>query len=76
MAGERGKIEMTKWEYRVEITEVTGLIHRNLEQITASWLNSFGQDGWELIDITTLSFSTGITQSAYQTFKRPLTPDA
>ncbi len=67
---------MTKWEYRVEVTEVTGMIHRNLEQMTASWLNSFGQDGWELIDITTLSFSTGITQSAYLTFKRPLTPDS
>ncbi len=67
---------MTKWEYRVEVTEVTGMIHRNLERMTDSWLNSFGQDGWELVDITTLSFSTGITQSAYLTFKRPLTPDS
>ncbi len=67
---------MTKWEYRVEIAEVSGMMHRKLEKMTTGWLNDCGQDGWELIDNTTLSFSTGITQSAYLTFKRPLTPDS
>ena len=63
---------MAKWEYKVETLQASGLFHRDLEQMTTSWLNDFGQDGWELVDITPLTFSTGITQTAYLTFKRPL----
>ena len=45
---------MVKWEYRVETTEVGGTVQRNLDKMTNKWLNEFGNNGWELVGITTL----------------------
>ena len=64
---------MTKWEYRVEQTDVGGTMHRNLDKMTNSWLNAIGQEGWELVSITTLNVGSGLTSDkAHLTFKRPI----
>ena len=63
---------MTKWEYRVETTEVGGTVQRNLDKMTSHWLNVLGKEGWELVNMVTLYGGTGITTKvAYLTFKRP-----
>ena len=64
---------MVKLEYRVETTKVGGLFNRNLDEMTNEWLNKFGDDGWELVSITTLNIGTGTTSDfASLVFKRPI----
>ena len=64
---------MTKWEYRVETTDVGGTIQRNMDDMKADWLNKMGKDGWELVNITVLNVGNGLTsKKAYLTFKRPV----
>lgn len=38
---------MIKWEYRVEITEVKGIVDRNMDEMTSQWLNGIGNEGCE-----------------------------
>ena len=64
---------MASWEYLVETTEVGGTVQRNLDKMTSKWLNEFGKDGWELVNITTLNVGNGLTSKlATLVFKRPV----
>ncbi len=77
---------MTKWEYRVEVTEVGGFKERNLDKMTNGWLNNIGRDGWELVTINTTNgvqitgdsiFSINVgnrlsSKQCYLVFKRPV----
>jgi len=64
---------MVKWEYRVETTEVGGTVQRNLDKMTNKWLNELGNNGWELVGITTLNVGNGLTSKlASLVFKRPI----
>ena len=63
---------MTKWEYRVDITEVGGGGGRTLDKMTNGWLNNIGSDGWELVTINTTAVAGTSTQKCYLVFKRPV----
>ena len=51
---------MVKWEYRVEIIAAG---QENLQ----NWLNQYGNDGWELVDLEQPEGTKGFRL----TFKRP-----
>ena len=53
---------MTKWEYAT----VPLLVHAT-KQILDTW----GDDGWELVSITSVNFKTGATDNIAMVFKRP-----
>ena len=64
---------MTKWEYRVETTEVGGFKERNMDKMTNTWLNEIGKDGWELVNTTTTNVGNGLSsRQCYLVFKRPV----
>jgi hypothetical protein len=64
---------MTKWQYRVETTTVGGFKERNMDEMTAGWLNKIGAEGWELVNTTIPNVGNGLSnQRAYLVFKRPL----
>jgi hypothetical protein len=73
--------DMIKWEYKSVTTEVEGnrpIRMRDLDpaynESTVEWLNTLGNDGWELVSITPLNIGMGRTSGlAYLVFKRPLT---
>lgn len=75
---------MTKWEYK--IINVRSENYRidpgaragvwpppgGGERTTAQFLNELGEEGWELISITSVNFKTGATDNVAMLFKRPV----
>ncbi|HSS52486.1 MAG TPA: DUF4177 domain-containing protein, partial [Thermoanaerobaculia bacterium] len=49
---------MTKWEYK--IINIRSENYR-LDPNSATQLNQLGEDGWELVSITSVNFKTGAT---------------
>lgn len=58
-----------KWEYK--IINIRSENYR-LDPEKVPVLNELGQDGWELISITSVNFKTGATDNIAMVFKRPM----
>ncbi|HSM12990.1 MAG TPA: DUF4177 domain-containing protein [Thermoanaerobaculia bacterium] len=59
---------MPKWEYR--IINIRSENYR-LDPQAAPELDRLGEDGWELVAITSVNFKTGATDNIAMVFKRP-----
>ena len=59
---------MTGWEYK--IINIRSENYR-LDPKAAEQMNSLGNDGWELITITSVNFKSGATDNIAMVFKRP-----
>ena len=60
---------MTRWEYK--IINIRSENYR-LDPDSAPKLNVLGDDGWELISISSVNFKSGATDNIAMVFKRPL----
>lgn len=60
---------MTKWEYK--IINVRSENYR-LDPNAATELNRLGQDGWELVGLTSVNFKSGATDNIALVLKRPI----
>ena len=58
---------MARWEYK--IINVRSENYR-LDPAAARELNVLGEEGWELISITSVNFKTGATDNIAMVFKR------
>ena len=58
---------MTRWEYK--IINIRSENYR-LDPAAASELTRLGDDGWELVSITSVNFKTGATDNIAMVFKR------
>jgi hypothetical protein len=63
-----GRRQMTKWEYKLLNIRSE---HYRLDPAAATEMNRLGDDGWELVSITSVNFKTGATDNIAMTFKRP-----
>jgi hypothetical protein len=59
---------MSKWEYK--IINIRSENYR-LDPNSVTQLNQLGEDGWELVSITSVNFKTGATDNIAMVFKRP-----
>jgi hypothetical protein len=59
---------MSRWEYKV--INVRSENYR-LDPNSAREMNALGEDGWELVSITSVNFKTGATDNIALVFKRP-----
>jgi hypothetical protein len=59
---------MPRWEYK--IINVRSENYR-LDPNSARDLNALGEEGWELVSITSVNFKTGATDNIALVFKRP-----
>jgi hypothetical protein len=59
---------MTRWEYKV--INIRSENYR-LDPNSATELTRLGQEGWELVSITSVNFKTGATDNIAMVFKRP-----
>jgi len=57
----------TKWEYRVVNVRSEGY---RLDPASAQEMNKLGEEGWELVSITSVNFKTGATDNIALVFKR------
>jgi hypothetical protein len=64
------RVEMSKWEYK--IINIRSENYR-LDPNSAPQLNLLGEDGWELVSITSVNFKTGATDNIAMVFKRQVT---
>lgn len=60
---------MTKWEYKV--INIRSENYR-LDPNSVRELNALGDEGWELVSITSVNFKTGATDNIAMVFKRPV----
>jgi selenocysteine lyase/cysteine desulfurase len=58
---------MTKWEYK--IINIRSENYR-LDPNAVTQLNALGDEGWELVSITSVNFKTGATDNNAMVFKR------
>jgi selenocysteine lyase/cysteine desulfurase len=58
---------MTRWEYK--IINIRSENYR-LDPNAAGELTRLGDDGWELVSITSVNFKTGATDNIAMVFKR------
>jgi selenocysteine lyase/cysteine desulfurase len=63
-------VAMSKWEYK--IINIRSENYR-LDPNAVTQLNQLGEDGWELVSITSVNFKTGATDNIAMVFKRPAT---
>src|SRR3954447_6032301 len=63
------RVEMNKWEYK--IINIRSENYR-LDPNAATQLNQLGEEGWELVSITSVNFKTGATDNIAMVFKRPV----
>jgi hypothetical protein len=64
--GEEGA--MAKWEYR--IINIRSENYR-LDPNAVVEMNRLGDEGWELVSLTSVNFKTGATDNIAMVFKRP-----
>ena len=60
---------MTKWEYH--IINIRSENYR-LDPNAARELSQLGEQGWELVGLTSVNFKTGATDNIAMVFKRPV----
>ncbi len=60
---------MTRWEYK--IINIRSENYR-LDPNAATELDRLGDEGWELISITSVNFKSGATDNIAMVFKRPV----
>jgi hypothetical protein len=61
---------MTAWEYK--IINIRSENYR-LDPKAATELDTLGEQGWELVSITSVNFKSGATDHIAMVFKRPKT---
>jgi len=61
---------MTKWEYHIINIRSEGY---RLDPNSVEELNVLGNEGWELISISSVNFKSGATDNIAMVFKRPKT---
>ena len=59
---------MTRWEYK--IINIRSENYR-LDPNAVTQLNEFGDEGWELVGLTSVNFKSGATDNIALVFKRP-----
>lgn len=59
---------MTQWEYK--IINIRSENYR-LDPNAAVQMNLLGEEGWELVSITSVNFKSGATDNIAMVFKRP-----
>jgi len=59
---------MTRWEYRVVNIRSE---HYRLDPAAVEQMNQLGDEGWELVAMTSVNFKTGATDNIALVFKRP-----
>ena len=60
---------MTRWEYK--IINIRSENYR-LDPLKVPELNALGEQGWELVGLTSVNFKSGATDNIAMVFKRPL----
>lgn len=60
---------MTRWEYKV--INVRSENYR-LDPNSSIELNKLGQEGWEMVGLTSVNFKSGATDNIAMVFKRPV----
>lgn len=60
---------MTRWEYK--IINIRSENYR-LDERKVTELNVLGEEGWELVGLTSVNFKSGATDNLAMVFKRPL----
>jgi hypothetical protein len=65
--GRKGGV-MSRWEYK--IINIRSENYR-LDPAAATEMNRLGEEGWELVSITSVNFKTGATDNIAMVFKRP-----
>ena len=60
---------MTRWEYK--IINLRSERYR-LDPAFTPELDSLGQEGWELVGLTSVNFKSGATDNLALVFKRPV----
>ncbi len=60
---------MTRWEYM--IINIRSEQYR-LDPAAATQLDRLGDDGWELVSMTSVNFKSGATDNIAMVFKRPV----
>ena len=60
---------MTRWEYK--IINIRSENYR-LDPLKAPELTALGEQGWELVGLTSVNFKSGATDNIAMVFKRPL----
>lgn len=60
---------MTRWEYK--IINIRSEQYR-LDPAAATQLDRLGEEGWELVSMTSVNFKSGATDNIAMVFKRPL----
>ena len=60
---------MERWEYK--IINIRSERYR-LDPAAAEQMNDLGEEGWELVGLTSVNFQTGATDNIAMVFKRPL----
>lgn len=63
---------MRKWEYH--IINIRSENYR-LDPNAARELTALGEEGWELVSITSVNFKSGATDNIAMVFKRPSNED-
>ena len=64
---------MTRWEYH--IINIRSENYR-LDPNAVHQLNALGEEGWELLSITSVNFKSGATDNIAMVFKRPKAVDS
>lgn len=60
---------MERWEYK--IINIRSERYR-LDPAAAEQMNDLGDEGWELVGLTSVNFKTGATDNIAMVFKRPV----
>lgn len=60
---------MTRWEYK--IINIRSENYR-LDPNASIELNKLGQDGWEMVGLTSVNFKSGATDNIAMVFKRAI----
>src|SRR5581483_5870921 len=62
-----GRADMKTWEYKIIIVRSENY---SMDPRRAEELNRLGDEGWELVSITSINFKTGATDHIGMVFKR------
>lgn len=60
---------MVRWEYK--IINIRSEQYR-LDPAASEQLDKLGEEGWELVGLTSVNFKTGATDNIAMVFKRPV----
>ncbi|MEM9555871.1 MAG: DUF4177 domain-containing protein [Acidobacteriota bacterium] len=63
---------MTRWEYKIINIRSEGY---RLDPNAVGQLNRLGEEGWELVGLTSVNFKSGASDNIAMVFKRPLPDD-